>query len=98
MKKQSYIYIMANKTNTVFYNGVTDNLIKRVWQHKNKVDPKGFTAKYNITKLVYYEMFGEITEAIKREKQIKGGSRQKKIDLIKSKNQTFRDLYEEIVK
>lgn len=86
---------MTNKINTVLYAGVTDNLIKRVWQHKNKL-VDGFTKKYNLTKLVYYEVFESIIEAIKREKQIKGGSRRKKIDLIKSKNPTFRDLYDEI--
>lgn len=86
---------MTNTINTVFYTGVTEDLIKRVWQHKNKV-VEGFTKKYNINKLVYYEVFESITEAIKREKQIKGGSRQKKIDLIKKNNPGFRDLYHEI--
>lgn len=91
----SYVYVMTNKINTVLYTGVTDNLVKRVWQHKNKL-ADGFTSKYNITKLVYYEVFESIIEAIKREKQIKGGSRQKKIDLIKKNNPNFRDLYNEI--
>ena len=93
--KQSFIYIMTNKLNTVFYIGVTENLIKRVYQHKNKL-VSGFTEKYNINKLVYYEIYEDITEAIKREKQLKGGSRQKKIDLIKNHNPKFTDLYEEI--
>lgn len=93
--KQSYIYIMTNHTNTTLYVGVTDNLIKRVYQHKNKLTP-GFTSKYNITKLVCYEIFEDIAEAIKREKQIKGGSRQDKLDLITKDNPDFKDLYEEI--
>ncbi len=94
--KQSYIYIMTNKLNTVLYVGVTNNLVKRVYEHKNKL-ADGFTSKYNIDKLVYYEIFEDIEEAIKREKQIKGGSRQKKIDLIKSKNPNFNDLYHEVI-
>lgn len=97
MTQQSYIYIMTNKINTVLYVGITDNLIKRAWEHKNKVDPKSFSFKYNLTKLVYYEIFEDINEVIKREKQLKGGSRQKKIDLIKSKNPEYKDLYEEII-
>lgn len=87
---------MTNKVNTVLYVGVTDNLVKRVFQHKNKL-ADGFTSKYNIDKLVYYEIFEDINEAIKREKQIKGGSREKKFKLIKSKNPEFHDLYNEII-
>ena len=86
---------MTNTINTVIYTGVTDDLVKRVWQHKNKV-VESFTKKYNINKLVHYEIFESIIEAIEREKQIKGGSRQKKIDLIKKNNPCFRDLYDEI--
>lgn len=96
MSKQSFVYIMTNKISTVLYVGVTNNLIKRVYQHKNKL-AAGFTSKYNINKLVYYEVFEDINEAIKREKQIKGGSREKKIQLIKSKNPEFYDLYGEII-
>ena len=95
-KKQYYIYIATNKLNTVLYTGVTNDLIKRIWQHKNKVLP-GFTSKYNINKLVYYEIFDDINEAIKREKKIKGGSRKKKINLIVKDNPKFKDLYEDIV-
>ena len=87
---------MTNKINTVLYIGVTSNLVKRIYEHKNHL-ADGFTAKYNIDKLVYYEVFEDIEEAIKREKQLKGGSRQKKIDLIKFKNPEFKDLYNEIV-
>ena len=83
--------------NTVLYTGVTNDLIKRTYQHKNKM-VSSFTSRYNINKLVYYEIYNDPDEAIKREKQIKGGSRQKKIDLIKKMNPTFKDLYEEITK
>jgi putative endonuclease len=93
--RYSYIYILSNKSNRVFYVGVCDQLIKRVYQHKQKLTP-GFTSKYNVDRLVYYETFEDITEAINREKQIKGGSRQKKIDLIKAMNPEWKDLYEEI--
>lgn len=85
---------MTNKNNGVLYTGVTSNLFKRVSEHKNKM-VAGFTSNYNVTKLVYYEEFKPMPEAIIREKQIKGGSRQKKIDLINSKNAEWKDLYEE---
>ncbi len=94
--KQYYVYIATNKTNTVLYIGVTNNLIRRVFEHKHKM-VSSFTSKYNITKLVYYEVFNDINEAIKREKQLKGGSRKKKMDLIKKMNPTLKDLYEEII-
>ncbi len=93
MDRHHYIYIMTNKKNTVLYTGVTNNLRRRVYEHKEKLI-KGFTKKYNITKLVYCEVFDRIGDAITREKQIKGGSRQKKIDLIKSMNKDWQDLYE----
>ena len=96
-KKQYYVYIATNKLNTVLYTGVNSDLIKRIWQHKNKVLP-GFTFKYNINKLVYCEVFDDINEAIKREKKIKAGSRKKKINLIVKNNFKFKDLYEDIVK
>ncbi len=84
---------MTNRKNTVLYTGVTNNSRRRVYEHKEKL-VKGFTKKYNITKLVYCEVFDRIEDAIIREKQIKGGSRQKKIDLINSMNKDWRDLYE----
>ena len=87
---------MTNSTNTVLYIGVTANLIKRVNEHKEKLI-KGFTQKYNLTKLVYFEIFGDIEEAIKREKQLKAGSRKKKIALITKDNPFCRDLYDKIV-
>jgi putative endonuclease len=83
---------MTNLSNSVLYTGVTSNLGKRIYEHKNKF-MKGFTAKYNLTKLVYYEVFGDIISAIEREKQIKNGSRSKKIELIKKMNPEFKDLY-----
>ena len=86
---------MTNKTNTVIYTGVTNNLKRRVYEHKEKLD-EGFTTKYNISKLVYYEVLADIENAILREKQIKGGSRQKKVELINSTNKEWRDLYEEL--
>jgi putative endonuclease len=90
------VYIMTNKRNTVLYTGVTRDLTRRVWQHKNKL-VKGFTKKYNIVKLVYYEVFDTPMSAIEREKRIKGGSRQKKIGLIESTNPEWRDLYDEVI-
>ncbi len=95
MDKQYYVYIMTNKHDTVLYTGVTDDLQKRVFEHKNKLVPS-FTNYYNIHKLVYYEVFEDPYYAITREKQIKGGSRQKKINLINGMNPEWRDLYPEI--
>ncbi len=95
MNKQSYVYIMTNNSNTALYTGVTSNLIKRVYEHKEKfVD--GFTKKYNIDKLVYYEVFDDIQNAIQREKQIKAGSRSKKVALINKMNDKWCDLYSDI--
>ena len=85
---------MTNKNNGVLYTGVTSNLFRRVSEHKSKL-VSGFTRKYNVTKLVYYEEYETMPEAIAREKQIKGGSRQKKLDLINSKNAEWKDLYDE---
>jgi putative endonuclease len=93
MQKIYYVYIATNSRNTVLYTGMTSNLIGRIWQHKNKVI-KGFTEKYNICKLVYYEVFDNPMDAISAEKKIKGWVRKKKIDLIKSKNPEFKDLAE----
>jgi len=87
---------MTNYTNTTLYTGVTNNLVRRVYEHKNKL-VKGFTSKYNLTKLVYYEIFEDITQAIKREKQIKGGSRKTKEELINSINDKWEDLYDKII-
>lgn len=86
---------MTNKWNTTLYTGVTNNLKKRIYEHKKKFI-NGFSKKYNISKLVYYEVFNSITNAIEREKQLKSGSRKRKIDLIKNMNPEWKDLYEEI--
>ena len=83
--------------NTVFYSGVINNLCRRIYQHKNRITD-GFTSKYKINKLVYYELFESINDAILRKKQIKGGSRQSKIDLIRKENKGFKDLFEELCK
>ena len=95
MKKVPCVYIITNKNNTVLYTGVTSNLKKRVWQHKEKTLP-GFASKYNCAKLVYYEIFPEMTDAIAKEKQIKAGSRKKKEELIKAINPNWDDLYDQI--
>ena len=84
--------MMTNKRNAVVYTGVTSDLKRRVYEHKEKL-VHGFTKKYNIIKLVYYEVFEDIENAILREKQIKGGPRGKKIELINSMNKEWRDLY-----
>ena len=86
---------MTNIRNTVLYVGVTNDLIRRAYEHKERL-VDGFTKKYNIFKLVYYEVFGDIENAILREKQIKAGSRQKKVQLINSINREWRDLYDEL--
>ena len=96
MKQNSFVYILTNKYNTVFYTGVTSNLPKRVWEHKEKV-VDGFAEKYNATKLVYYEAIDNIESAILREKQLKKWKRDWKIKLIKDFNPTFEDLYEKII-
>ena len=94
-EKQSYTYLMTNKSNNVLYVGVTSNLQKRIYEHKQKL-VEGFTKKYNINKLVYYEVFDDIKNAIEREKKIKAGSRVKKVQLIKKTNPGFKDLYYEL--
>ena len=94
--KQYCIYIMTNPHNTVLYTGVTNNLARRVYEHKNGLGGI-FTRKYNIQKLVYYEVGEDVNAVIAREKQIKGGSRQKKIDLINKMNPAWKDLYEEVI-
>jgi len=95
VNKQYYVYIMTNNRNTVLYVGVTNNLIRRVYEHKEKL-ADGFTRKYNIVKLVYYEDFNDIENAILREKKIKAGSRQKKVQLINGMNREWCDLYDEL--
>jgi len=94
-RRSGFVYIMTNKRNTVLYTGVTSDLKRRVWQHREKVI-QGFTERYNVTKLVYYEAFEDVLDAIAREKQIKGGSRQKKIALIAGMNPDWRDLCDDL--
>jgi len=95
MHKQYFIYIMTNKNNSVLYTGVTNDLKRRVYEHKNKL-VEGFTKKYSTDKLVFYEIYNDINDAISREKQIKGGSRVKKIKLIEEMNNNWDDLFEQI--
>ena len=91
-----YVYILTNKTNRVLYVGITNNLVRRVYEHRNKaVD--GFTKKYNVDKLVYYDDARNVRDAIAREKQIKGWVRRKKIALINEFNPSWRDLYYKII-
>ena len=96
MKRELHpcVYSMTTKTDHVLYTGVTSNLFKRVAEHKDKV-VAGFTSSYNVNKLVYYEEYETMEQAIAREKQIKGGSRKKKIELINRMNPEWRDLYDE---
>jgi len=89
------VYLMTNAHNTVIYCGVTNNLARRVYEHKNGLGGI-FTKKYNINKLVYYEVGDNVNTALAREKQIKGGSRKKKIDLVNSINREWKDLFDEI--
>ena len=92
MKRNGYVYILTNRPNGVLYTGVTNDLIRRVSEHKNHC-VEGFTKKYNLKNLVYFETFNIVPDAIQREKQIKGWTRRKKILLIESKNPGWRDLY-----
>ena len=96
MKKGGYIYILTNKNNTVLYTGVTSNLGNRIQQHRTGYYKNSFTSKYNLTKLVYYEEFLTIEDAISREKQLKAGSRKKKIQLIERINPIWDDLSRDI--
>ncbi len=90
-EKVYYVYMMMNQRNTVLYIGITSDLSKRIWDHKQKIVP-GFTQRYNIDKLVYYEMYNESMLAIEREKQLKRWRREKKLWLIQKENPTRRDL------
>ncbi len=92
MSRQFYVYIMTNQADRVLYTGVTNDLKKRVWQHRNGIGSE-FTKRYNLHKLVYYEIAEEPYAAISREKQIKAGSRQKKLNMINSFNPEWCDLY-----
>jgi putative endonuclease len=96
MKKQYYVYILGDKRPTL-YIGITSDLVKRIYQHKQKL-VEGFTKKYGLHELLYFEVFNDPEEAIKREKQLKNWRREWKLNLIKSINPEFKDLYGEIIK
>ena len=95
-EKKGYVYILTNIGNRVLYTGVTSDLVKRIYEHKNKL-VEGFTKKYNVCKLIYFEIFEDMENAIIREKQIKGWKRDKKIKLIEEINAKWEDLYKSIV-
>ena len=90
--RQYYVYILFSKKNGTLYVGVTNNLLKRIWEHKNKV-VEGFTQKYGVDKLGYYEVYEDINSAIAREKQLKSGNRKSKLELIELNNPDWQDLY-----
>ena len=92
-----YVYILASSTNVTLYIGVTNNLAKRVYEHKNHLEPDSFTAKYNVHKLVYYECTTDVKVALAREKQLKGWRRSKKNALVETMNPQWEDLYLTIV-
>jgi putative endonuclease len=95
-QQEYYVFMMTNQGNTVIYTGITNDLARRFKEHRDKINPDGFTAKYNVNKLVYYEVFDNPNDMINREKQIKAGSRSNKIKLIKSINPEFKDLNESL--
>jgi len=96
MDKQPAVYILANKRNGTLYTGVTSNLVKRVWQHKNNV-VEGFTKRYRVHQLVRYELHGSMEAAILKEKRIKGWKRKWKLQLIESENPSWKDLYVDLI-
>ncbi|MCJ9429487.1 GIY-YIG nuclease family protein [Kordiimonas marina] len=96
MEKAGYTYILASKKNGTLYVGVTSDLIKRIWQHREGVQA-GFTSRYNVKRLVYYEVFGDMSLAIEREKQLKRWHRPWKVNLIEEKNPDWKDLYPGLV-
>ena len=94
---ESYVYIRSSTSNYTIYTGVTNNLVRRVYEHRTGADPDGFTTKYAVKKLVYYESTHDVLSAIEREKQIKSWSRKKKNTLIAGINPAWRDLYPELL-
>ena len=92
-----YVYILANVTGAVIYTGVTNNVIRRVYEHKHKLDPNSFTSKYDVNKLVYFEETSSCYSAISREKQIKSWNRKRKNELVESLNPKWEDLYDSIL-
>ena len=95
MSRDYYVYILSNAHNTTLYVGVTNDLIRRVYEHRAKL-VEGFTKRYNVNKLVYYEMTRDVESAIAREKRLKKGTRKLKLDLIRKSNPYWKDLYDEI--
>ncbi len=95
MQKQFYVYIMTNVHNRVLYTGVTSDLRRRVYEHKQGIGST-FTSKYNVKKLVYYEVHGDAYAAIASEKQIKAGPRRRKVELVNAMNPEWKDLYEDL--
>ena len=94
---QYYVYLLTNEKGNVIYTGVTNDLLRRVYEHKNHLDKGSFTAQYNIEKLVYYETTNDVESAIAREKQIKGWNRKRKNKLVESKNPDWKDLYDDLL-
>lgn len=92
MRKQYYVYVLASKNNGTLYIGITSNLIKRVFEHKNKC-VEGFTGEYDVDKLMYFEIYGDVQDAITREKCLKRWKREWKINLIRKENPDWKDLY-----
>ena len=94
---QYYVYLLTNEKGNVIYTGVTNDLLRRVYEHKNHLDKGSFAAQYNIEKLVYYETTNDVESAIAREKQIKGWNRKRKNKLVESKNPDWKDLYDDLL-
>ena len=92
-----YVYIMTNKHNTVLYTGMTNDLTRRIYEHKNHMDKSSFTAQYNVEKLVFFEETTDVRAAIEREKQIKSWNRRRKLDLIEKQNPEWVDIYESLL-
>ena len=92
-----YVYIMVNENNHVIYVGITNDLVRRVYEHKNHLDKGSFTARYNVERLVCFEVTSDVTVAIEREKQIKGWNRKRKEKLVESKNPNWDDIYDKIL-
>ncbi len=92
----AFVYILTNKINTVLYVGMTTDLRTRLWEHREKVNPKSFTARYNVSKLIYYEPYQSVEEAVERERFIKGKTRKWKADLVATMNPNWNDLTVEI--
>jgi len=97
MQKGGAVYILTNKNHTTLYVGVTNDLQRRLYEHQNGINPNSFVAKYSLTKLIYFEGFHSIGEAIMREKQLKGWTRKKKDYLINSNNENWKNLTEEVM-